>query len=64
MSFIKNYDENSDKGCILEVNVEYPKNLYKLHSDLLFLPERKSKNEISLFVPYKTKKTMLFTYEL
>ena len=63
-SFIKNYDENSDKGYILEVNVEYPKNLYKLHSDLLFLPERKSKNEISLFVPYKTKKTMLFTYEL
>ena len=24
-SFIKNYDENSDKGYILEVNVEYPK---------------------------------------
>ena len=26
--FIKNYDENSDKGYILEVNVEYPKNLH------------------------------------
>ena len=24
-SFIKNYDENSDKGYILEVDVEYPK---------------------------------------
>ena len=23
--FIKNYNENSDKGYILEVNVEYPK---------------------------------------
>ena len=36
--FIKNYDENSDKGCIPEVDVEYPKNLYKLHSDLPFFP--------------------------
>ena len=26
--FIKNYDENSDKGYFLEVNVEHPKNLF------------------------------------
>ena len=38
-SFIKNYDENSNKGYILEA--DYPKNLHKLHSDLPFLPERK-----------------------
>ena len=30
---IKNYDEDSDKGYILEVDVEYPKNLYNLHND-------------------------------
>ena len=39
--YIKNYDENNDKRYILEVDVEYPKNLFNLHSDLPFLPERK-----------------------
>ena len=38
--FIKNYDEDSDKGYILEVHVEYLKNLHDLLSDLQFLPER------------------------
>ena len=38
--FVKNYDENSDKGYILEVDVEYPENIRMLHSDLPFLPER------------------------
>ena len=39
--FIKNYDADSNKGCILEVDVEHPKNLLSLHNDLLFLAERK-----------------------
>ena len=41
--FIKNYDVNSDKGYSLEVDVEYPKELYSSHRDLPFLSERKSK---------------------
>ena len=39
--FIKNYDENSNKEYIIEVDVEYPKNLFNLHKDLPFLAERK-----------------------
>ena len=38
--FIKNYNENSKKGYILEVDVKYPKKLHNLHSDLPFLPKR------------------------
>ena len=39
--FITNYDESSNEGYFLEVDVEYPKKLFNLHSDLPFLPERK-----------------------
>ena len=39
-SFIKNYNEDSDKGYIIEVDVKYTKNLHDPHSDLLFLPSR------------------------
>ena len=38
--FIKNYDENNDKGYILEVDVKYPRKLHDLHSDLPFLSKR------------------------
>ena len=38
--FIKNYNENSNKGYILEVDVKYHKKLYDSHSDLPFLPRR------------------------
>ena len=38
--FIKNHDEDSNKGYILEVNNEYPKHLVNLHSDSPFLAER------------------------
>ena len=37
--FIENYDENNDKGYILDVDVKYPKRLHELHSDLPFLSE-------------------------
>ena len=38
--FIKNYNEHSNKGYILDVDVKYPTKLHDLHSDLPFLPKR------------------------
>ena len=43
--FIKTYNEDSDKGFIFEVDVEYPKNLHDLNSDLPFLPEKNKINK-------------------
>ena len=48
--FIKNYDEDSSKAYILEVNVEYPKDLHNLHSDLPFLSERMKIKKCNKFV--------------
>ena len=47
-SFLKNYDRHSKKGYILEVDVEYPKDLHDLHSDLPFLPERVKNNKCNV----------------
>ena len=59
--FIKNYDEDSDKGYILEVDVEYLINLHDLHSDLPFLPERTKIDKCNkLICNLYDKKTMLF----
>ena len=48
--FIKNYNENDDKGYILEVDVKYPKRLHKLHSDLPFLSKRMEINKCKKLV--------------
>ena len=38
--FIKNYNEESNEGYFLEIDVQYSENLHGLHKDLPFLPER------------------------
>ena len=59
--FIKNYDEDSDKGYIFEVDVEHPKILHDLHSDLPFLPKRMKINKCrKLVCNLYDKNTMLF----
>ena len=41
IEFIKNYNENSNIGYLLEVDIEYSKELYRSHTDLPFLPIKK-----------------------
>ena len=48
--FIKNYDEDSDKGYTFEEDIKYPKYLRDLHSDLPFLSERMKINKCSKLV--------------
>ena len=60
--FIKNYCEDSDIGYILEIDIEYPKYLNDLHSNLPFLPERMKINKCNKFVcNLYDKKTMFST---
>ena len=44
--FIKGYAEESDIGYLILVDIEYPKTLRMLHSDLSFLPDRMKVNKV------------------
>ena len=48
--FIKDYNENSDRGYFLEIDAEYPKNLLNSHKDLPYLPERKKMENVKKLV--------------
>ena len=60
--FIKSYNEKSDEGYFLEVDVQYPDKLHEFHNDLPFLLERmKSGKSCSWYLSYMIKRNMLYT---
>ena len=62
--FIRNYNENSDKGHFLEVDVDYSKELFDLHKDLQFLPERKKVNKVEeLICNIEHKEKICYVYK-
>ena len=38
--FIKIYNEESDEGYFIQIDVQYPEKLHEIHNCLPFLPER------------------------
>ena len=48
--FIRNYDENSDKGYFLDVHIDRPKQLFNLHKDLPLSPERKKEKKVEKLI--------------
>ena len=61
---IKNYNENSDVGYFLEVDAEYPKQLWSSHKDLTFLPKRRKLEKVEkLACSIEDKKKVCHTHK-
>ena len=54
---INNYNEESDEGYFLEVDVQYLEKLHELHNDLPFLPERMKIEKVEKLVTNLHDKT-------
>ena len=65
------YRNNSSKGCVLEVDLECPKELHELHNDYLLNPDKiEIKNEMfnyqlkiaGFYIPFGTVKKWCLTF--
>ena len=59
---IKNYNEESDEGYFLEVDVQYLEKLHELHNDLPFLTERMKIEKVEKLVANLHDKTEYVIY--
>ena len=64
-SFINNYNEEIDQGYFLEVDIQYPENLFNLHNDLPLLSERMKTEKLEkLMLAYIIKLNVVLTKEI
>ena len=55
--FTKNYNEESDEGFFLEVDIQYPEKVQEFHNELPFLPERMNFKKVEKLVANLHDKT-------
>ena len=60
--FTKTYNQESDEGYFLKVDVQYMETLHELHSDLPFLPERIKIEKVEKLVAHLYDKTEYFIH--
>ena len=52
------------RSCILEVDLEYPKELHDLHNEYLLASERLMVNKVEKLIPNLYDKKLYFLWEL
>ena len=57
---IQNYNEESNKGFFLEVDVQYPEKFHELFNNISFLPERIKIEKVEKLVDNLHDKTVYF----
>ena len=61
----KKFLDCEEQGCILEVDLEYPKKLHDLHNEYPLAPERIEVNKVEKLIPnLNDKKSMSYTTRL
>ena len=61
--FMKNYNEESNEGSFLEINIKYLEKLHELHNDLLFLLERMAIEKVERVVTNLHDKTECYSHK-
>jgi len=47
----RSFPDIKPKGCILDTDIEYPKDLYKLHNEYSLAPKRIVGNKVDKLIP-------------